>query len=200
MRPAGLCCDCRKVDSRARVTRTKSSRNVTGGTTDRRPWFGSRDWSGSPPRLRRWSSAGTPGRPVRRRLFRVQNRRNPRRCHAKTVAGCTRWSAARQPCHCCDSHAHSTRSTVVNFRVTTPQNPDTVNTLFGSRSQIVITCQNQVRAAKFAPSKGGSPCVCSQERVRSTAKSRIYSMPNGTRGRQRKRCRTGKAAGDTCHG
>jgi hypothetical protein len=32
-------------------------------------------------------SAGTPGRPVRCRLFHVQNRRKPRRCQASTVAG-----------------------------------------------------------------------------------------------------------------
>jgi len=58
-------------------------------------------------------SAGTPGRPVRCRLFHVQNKRKPRRCQARTVAGWTTWSAALQPCHLCDSHAHSTRSMVV---------------------------------------------------------------------------------------
>ena len=52
--------------------------------------------------------------PARCRLFQVQNRRKPRRCHAKTVAGCTMWSAERQPSHRCDNQAHSTRSTVVN--------------------------------------------------------------------------------------
>jgi len=59
------------------------------------------------------TSAGTPGRPVRCRLFHVQNRRKPRRCQASTVAGSTTWSAALHPCHRCDSHAHSTRSRVV---------------------------------------------------------------------------------------
>ena len=38
----------------------------------------------------------------------------PRRRHAKTVTDCTRWSAVRQPCHRCDSQAHSARSTAVN--------------------------------------------------------------------------------------
>ena len=64
-------------------------------------------------RINARTSAGTPGRPVRCRLFHVQNRREPRRCQASTVAGCTTWSAARQPGHRCDSHAHSRRSTVV---------------------------------------------------------------------------------------
>ena len=32
---------------------------------------------------------GTAGRPVRCRLFQVQNRRKPRRCHARTVSGLT---------------------------------------------------------------------------------------------------------------
>ena len=64
-------------------------------------------------RINARTSAGTPGRPVRCRLFHVQNRRKPRRCQASTVAGCTTWSAALQPCHRCDSHAHSTRSMVV---------------------------------------------------------------------------------------
>jgi hypothetical protein len=59
------------------------------------------------------TSAGTPGRRVRCRLFHVQNRRKPRRCQASTVAGWTTWSAALHPCHRCDSYAHSTRSRVV---------------------------------------------------------------------------------------
>jgi hypothetical protein len=33
----------------------------------------------------------------------------PRRCQASRVAGCTTWSAARQPCHRCDSPSHRTR-------------------------------------------------------------------------------------------
>ena len=64
-------------------------------------------------RINAQTSAGTPGRPVRCWLFHVQNRRKPRRCQASTVAGCTTWSAARQPGHRFDSHAHSRRSTVV---------------------------------------------------------------------------------------
>lgn len=64
-------------------------------------------------RIKARTSDGTPGRPVRHRLFHVQNRRKPRRCQASTVAGCTIWSAAVQPCHRCDSQDHSTRSTVV---------------------------------------------------------------------------------------
>ena len=47
------------------------------------------------------------GRPVRCRLFQVQYRRNPRRCHARTVAGCTTWSAERQPRQ---RHRHSPRT------------------------------------------------------------------------------------------
>jgi hypothetical protein len=54
-------------------------------------------------RINARTSAGTAGRRVRCRLFDVQNRRKPRGCQASTVAGCTRWSAARQPCHRCDS-------------------------------------------------------------------------------------------------
>jgi hypothetical protein len=60
-----------------------------------------------------WMSAGMLGRPVRRRLFHVQNRRNPRRCHATTVAGFTRTSDARQPVHVRENHTQSRRSAAV---------------------------------------------------------------------------------------
>ena len=43
-------------------------------------------------------------------LFHVQNRRNPRRCHATTVFGLTICTAARQPRHARVSHAQSIRS------------------------------------------------------------------------------------------
>jgi hypothetical protein len=39
--------------------------------------------------------ADTVGRPARRRLFHVQNRRKPRRCQATTVAGWTMTSVVR---------------------------------------------------------------------------------------------------------
>jgi hypothetical protein len=58
-------------------------------------------------------SAGVLGRPVRRRLFHVQNRRNPRRYHATTVAGFTRTSDARQPVHVRENHTQSRRSAAV---------------------------------------------------------------------------------------
>ena len=48
-----------------------------------------------------------------RRLFQVQNKRKPRRCHARTVSGFTICTAERQPRHERESHAHSIRSTVV---------------------------------------------------------------------------------------
>jgi len=59
------------------------------------------------------TSVGTPGRPVRRRLFQVQNRRKPCRCHATTVSGLTTWSADRQDRQARESHAHSIRSAEV---------------------------------------------------------------------------------------
>ena len=62
------------------------------------------------------TSGGTAGRPVRCRLFQVQNRRKPRRCHAMTVSGLTMCRAERQPRHDRESHAHSIRSTRVKRR------------------------------------------------------------------------------------
>jgi len=62
------------------------------------------------------TSCGTAGRPVRWRLFHVQNKRKPRRCHATTVSGLTMYTAERQPHHACASHAHSMRSTDVKRR------------------------------------------------------------------------------------
>ena len=72
----------------------------------------------------RWTSRGSgrerlvgqPGRPVRWRLFQVQNSRKPRRCHATTVSGLTMWMAERQPRHARESHAHSSRSAEVKRR------------------------------------------------------------------------------------
>jgi hypothetical protein len=49
------------------------------------------------------TSCGTAGRPVRCRLFHVQNKRKPRRCHATTVSGLTMYTAERQPHHACAS-------------------------------------------------------------------------------------------------
>ena len=60
--------------------------------------------------------AGTPGRPVRCRLFQVQNKRKPRRCQPTTVSGLTMCTAERQPRHACESHAQSIRSTGVRRR------------------------------------------------------------------------------------
>ena len=57
-----------------------------------------------------------PGRPVRCRLFHVQNKRKPRRCHASTVAGWTTRSAERQPRDRRDIHTQSTRSADVKRR------------------------------------------------------------------------------------
>jgi hypothetical protein len=44
------------------------------------------------------TSAGTDGRPTRRRLFHVHNSRKPPRCHAMTVSGLTSTSALRHSC------------------------------------------------------------------------------------------------------
>jgi hypothetical protein len=55
-------------------------------------------------------------RPVRRRFFQVQERRNPRRCQATTVSGLTMYTADRQPRQARESHAHSIRSADVKRR------------------------------------------------------------------------------------
>ena len=51
--------------------------------------------------------AGTVGRPVRR-LFHLQNRGKPCRCHAMTVSGLPMTSAARHRVHARDSHTRGT--------------------------------------------------------------------------------------------
>jgi hypothetical protein len=58
-----------------------------------------------------WRRSGeTGGRPTRRRLFQVQNRRKPWRCQAMTVSGLTITSAVRQSLHERTNDAHSHRS------------------------------------------------------------------------------------------
>ena len=64
-------------------------------------------------RINARTSDATPGRPVRRRLFQVQNRRKPRRCHAMTVSGLTIRTVARQLRQACASHAQRRRSAAV---------------------------------------------------------------------------------------
>ena len=60
------------------------------------------------------TSAGTPGRPTRCRLFHVQKSRKPRRCQARTVSGLTMTRAARHPFQHSDSQTHSMRSARVS--------------------------------------------------------------------------------------
>ena len=62
------------------------------------------------------TSAGTVGRPMRWRLFQVQNKRNPRRCHARTVAGCTMTSAGRHSRQIRANHTQRSRSAAVRRR------------------------------------------------------------------------------------
>ena len=70
--------------------------------------------------LHRADSARTPagmvGRPVACPLFHVQNSRNPRRCHATTVAGCSRTTACRHSVQIPDNDIRSSRSTPVRWR------------------------------------------------------------------------------------
>jgi hypothetical protein len=61
-------------------------------------------------------SGATGGRPVRRQLFHVQNRRNPLRCQAMTVSGFTITIVVRQPLHTRDSHAQSHPSAFARSR------------------------------------------------------------------------------------
>ena len=56
------------------------------------------------------------GRPVPCRLFEVQKRRNPRRCHATTVSGCTRTSARRHSVRMRENHTQSNRSAALRRR------------------------------------------------------------------------------------
>ena len=62
------------------------------------------------------TSPGTLGRPVRCRLFQVQKRRNPRRCHATMVAGCRRTSAGLHSVQIRENQTQSSRSAVVRRR------------------------------------------------------------------------------------
>ena len=62
------------------------------------------------------ASEETRGRPVCRRLFHVQNSRNPVRCQATTVSGFTMTRAVRQPRQTCDNHAQSHRSALARRR------------------------------------------------------------------------------------
>jgi hypothetical protein len=59
-------------------------------------------------------SAGTVGRPMRRRLFQVHHSRKPRRCQAMTVSGLTRTSAVRHPFRMCESTTQSQRSVLAS--------------------------------------------------------------------------------------
>jgi len=61
-------------------------------------------------RIRAWTSGGTDDRPIRPRLFQLQNRRKARPCQATTVSGLTMTMAARQPFQTRDSQIHNKRS------------------------------------------------------------------------------------------
>jgi hypothetical protein len=67
-------------------------------------------------RIRVRTSAGAAGRPVRARLFQLQNRRKPRRCQAMTVSGLIIWTDVRQPHHARESHTQNSRSVDVRRR------------------------------------------------------------------------------------
>ena len=61
-------------------------------------------------------SVDTGGRPVwPRRIFQVQNSRNPLRCHAMTVAGLTMRRAERHSAQAPQSQAHKQRSNRFSF-------------------------------------------------------------------------------------
>jgi hypothetical protein len=59
-------------------------------------------------RIRARASGATGGRPWRRRLFHVQNKRKPWRCQATTVSGFTITTALRQSPHARDSQPRAT--------------------------------------------------------------------------------------------
>ena len=62
------------------------------------------------------TSFGTVGRPgLPRRIFQVQNRRNPFRCQAITVSGLTMTRALRQLLQIPHSQAHKIRSTLTSL-------------------------------------------------------------------------------------
>jgi len=56
------------------------------------------------------TSAGTVGRPIRRRLFQAHHSRKPRRCQAMTVSGLTMTNAVRHPVEMRESRLQSQRS------------------------------------------------------------------------------------------
>ena len=62
------------------------------------------------------TSLGTTGRPgLPRRIFQVQNRRNPLRCHPTTVDAFMMNAPDFQSRHAVESHAHRSRSAGVSF-------------------------------------------------------------------------------------
>ena len=61
-------------------------------------------------RISERTSAGTVGRPMRRRLFQAHQSRKPRRCQAMTVSGLTITSAVCHPAQMRESSAQSQRS------------------------------------------------------------------------------------------
>ena len=77
------------------------------------------------------------GRPQRCRLFQVQNKRKPRRCHARTVSGLTMWMADRQPPHERESQAQNIRSTRVKRR---RGRRDRFTTVSWCRSAMISRC------------------------------------------------------------
>ena len=91
------------------------------------------------------TSAATPGRPLRCRLFQVQNKRKPRRRHARTVSGLTMRTPERQSRHDRDSHAHSTRSTVVKQ---TRRRRDRFTTASWCRSAMISRCSALVTGTR----------------------------------------------------
>ena len=84
------------------------------------------------------------GRPIRWRLFQVQNRRNPRRCHARTVAGCTMTSAGRHSRQIRENHTQRSRFAAVRRR--------------RGRRERSKTC-NWCRRARI------SSCIAARERI-----------------------------------
>jgi hypothetical protein len=66
-------------------------------------------------RIRVRMSAGTDGRPSRRRLFHVHHSRKPRRCQAMTVSGFTMTSAVRHPAQTRASMTQSQRSVFASW-------------------------------------------------------------------------------------
>jgi hypothetical protein len=77
------------------------------------PWIRGAPQRGFASDMRRISartSGGTDVRPIRRRLFQLQNERKARRCQAITVSGLTMTSVVRHPFQTRHSHTHIRRS------------------------------------------------------------------------------------------